>query len=238
VPPAPRVTAATRLVIGQSDHLAWMRARYGNDALAAVRFARVAHTLTTMEPIPAPPARRPSLAPFVVVAGFLVVAVILVLIGAERSAAPAPSVSIARPGTAAQPRDVVVIMRDYLFDPTPLVLVPGETIRLTVFDAGLQPHELVLGDRDVQAAWAAAHAAATPPAPFATPPAASVPPGTAGLRVWVGSGNRATVDWTVPTETQLLLMCHLPGHIEQGMVGRVDLRTELTPGSPGPALPS
>lgn len=188
-----------------------------------------------MEPVTTPPARRPSLAPFVVVAGFLVVAVILVLIGAERSAAPAPSVSIDQPGTAAQPRDVVVIMRDYLFDPTPLVLVPGETIRLTVFDAGLQPHELVLGDADAQAAWAAAHAAATPPAPFATPPAASVPPGTGGLRVWVGSGDRATVDWTVPSTEQLFLMCHLPGHIEQGMVGRVELRTTPDRGSPLPA---
>lgn len=160
-----------------------------------------------------------------VVVGFLVVAVILVLIGAERSAAPAPSVSIARPGTSAEPRDVVVIMRDYLFDPTPLVLVPGETVRMTVFDAGLQPHELVLGDARVQEAWAAAHAAATPPAPFATPPPASVPPTTGGLRVWVGSGDRTTVVWTVPAEGDLLLMCHLPGHIAQGMVGRVELRS-------------
>lgn len=172
-----------------------------------------------------PQPRRPSIAPFVVVAGFLVVAVILVFIGAERSAAPAPSVAITRAGTAAEPRDVVVIMRDYLFDPTPLVLVAGETIRLTVFDAGLQPHELVLGDGEVQSAWAAAHAAATPPAPFATPPAASVPPDTGGLRVWVGSGNQVTVDWTVPEQGELLLMCHLPGHVEQGMVGQVDLRT-------------
>src|SRR5690349_12505335 len=118
------------------------------------------------QPSPTSTTRRPSVAPFVVVAGFLVVAITLVLIGAERSAAPAPSVGIARAGTADQPRDVVVIMRDYLFDPTPVVLVPGETIRLTVFDAGLQPHELVLGDAAVQSAWSTAHAEATPPAPF------------------------------------------------------------------------
>jgi len=170
----------------------------------------------------------------VVVAGFLVVAVVLVLVGAERSAAPAPSVGIVRTGTPEQPRDVVVIMRDYLFDPTPLVLVPGETIRLTAFDAGLQPHELVLGDAAVQATWAAAHAAATPPAAFATSPPASVPADTGGLRVWLGSGDRATVDWVVPPSDGLLLMCHLPGHVEQGMVGRVELRDELG----GEAVPS
>ena len=181
------------------------------------------------------PTRRPSLAPFAVVSGFLVVAVILVFIGAERSAAPAPSVTVDRAGTAEQPRSVVIIMRDYLFDPTPLVLVPGETIRLTAFDAGLQPHELVLGDEAVQAAWMAAHAAATPPAPFATPPAASVPPGTGGLRVWLGSGEQTTVDWTVPAEGALLLMCHLPGHVEQGMVGQVELRTTLEAGPSGAA---
>jgi uncharacterized cupredoxin-like copper-binding protein len=178
-------------------------------------------------PDPSVPARRPSLAPFVVITGFLVVAVVLVLIGAERSAAPAPSVGIAQPGTSERPRDVVIIMRDYLFDPTPLVLVPGETIRLTAFDAGLQPHELVLGDAAVQAAWASAHAAATPPAAFATAPPASVPPGTGGLRLWLGSGDRATTDWVVPPTGELLLMCHLPGHVEQGMVGRVELRAEL-----------
>ena len=187
---------------------------------------------------PATPARRPSAAPFVIVAGFLAVAIVLVLIGAERSAAPAPSVGIDRPGTAAEPREVVVIMRDYLFDPTPLVLVPGETIRLTAFDAGLQPHELVLGDADVQAAWAAAHAAATPPAAFATSPPASVPPGTGGLRVWLGSGDRATVDWVVPPGGELLLMCHLPGHVDQGMVGRVELRDEPDGGAVPSGVPS
>lgn len=185
------------------------------------------------QPTPPGAQRRPSAAPFVVVAAFLVVAVVLVLIGAERSAAPAPSVSIARAGTPDQPRDVVVIMRDYMFDPTPLVLVPGETIRLTTFDAGLQPHELVLGDAAVQDAWSSAHAAATPPAPFATSPPASVPPGTGGLRVWVGSGDRSTVEWTVPADGELLLMCHLPGHIEQGMIGRVELRDASPAGATG-----
>lgn len=197
---------------------------------------RPAHTVGRMSRLgPSVPARRPSLAPFVVVAAFLVAAVVLVLIGAERSAAPAPSVGVARPGTAEQPRDVVVIMRDYLFDPTPLVLVPGETIHLTAFDAGLQPHELVLGDASVQAAWAAARAAATPPAAFATAPPPSVAPGTGGLQLWLGSGDTATVDWVVPSTGELFLMCHLPGHVEQGMVGRVELRDGLD-GAVGPSV--
>jgi uncharacterized cupredoxin-like copper-binding protein len=63
-----------------------------------------------------------------------------------------------------------------------------------------------------------------------------VAPGTGGLRVWVGSGNSTTVSWTVPATGELLLMCHLPGHLEQGMVGRVELRDEPS-GSPVAGTP-
>jgi uncharacterized cupredoxin-like copper-binding protein len=170
------------------------------------------------------PTRRPSLAPLIVVAIFFVVAVTLVLIGAQQSAAPAPSIGITRAGTPADPRPVTVLMRDYLFDPTPLVLVAGETIRLTVFSAGMTAHELVLGDDAVQQAWAAADAAATPPAPFATAPPASVPPATGGIRLLLTSGETATVDYVVPETGVLKLLCHLPGHIERGMIGQVELR--------------
>ena len=131
---------------------------------------------------------------------------------------------IARPGTPDAPRDVTVIMRDYRFDPTPIVLVPGETVRLTVLNGGLVEHELTLGDEAVQAAWARADAAATPPAPFATPPPASVPPGTGGLRLLLGSGEQAEVAYSVPESGSLSLVCHLPGHVERGMTGAVELR--------------
>jgi uncharacterized cupredoxin-like copper-binding protein len=167
----------------------------------------------------------PSRAPVVVVIGFFAVAITLVLVGAQLSASPAPSVSVDRPGTSDAPRPVNVIMRDYHFDPTPVVLVAGETVRFTVFNAGLVIHEMTLGDAAVQAAWTSADAAATPPAPFATAPPASVPPGVGGLRVMVPSGGRVEVEYTVPSDETLLLRCNLPGHAEQGMVGEVELRT-------------
>lgn len=154
----------------------------------------------------------------------MVVAITLVLIGAQRSGAPPPSVRIDRPGTPASPRPVVILMRDFLFDPTPFVLVAGETVAITVIDAGLEPHEMVLGDAAVQAAWSAANAAATPPAPFATRPPASVAPDVGGVRVWLDQGQSETVIYEVPVDQELQLMCHIPGHIEQGMIGRVELR--------------
>jgi uncharacterized cupredoxin-like copper-binding protein len=115
-------------------------------------------------------------------------------------------------------------MRDYRFDPTPLYLYPGETVELHVFNAGMVEHELVLGDEAVQAAWAQADAAATPPAPLATAPPASVAPGVGGLRVLLGSGQSTTIPYQVPVDGILLMICNLPGHAERGMVGQVELR--------------
>ncbi len=165
-----------------------------------------------------------SRAPIVVVIVFAVVAITLVFIGMQRSSEPPPEVEISVAGTADEPRPVTVIMRDYRFDPTPVVLVPGETVRFTVFNAGLEVHDFVIGDGDVQKAWSIADAAATPPNLLATAPPASVPPGTGGLRIFLRSGEQASVDYDVPSDEQLSLLCHIPGHIEKGMIGRVDLR--------------
>lgn len=165
-----------------------------------------------------------SRAPVVVVVVFGVIATVLVFIGMQRSTAPPPDVEITRPGTAAEPRDVTVIMRDYRFDPTPVVLVPGETVRFTIFNAGLVVHDFVIGDESVQRAWSRADAEATPPNLLATAPPASVPPDTGGLRVLLTSGKSAEVEYEVPSDEQLALLCHIPGHIEKGMVGAVDLR--------------
>lgn len=167
---------------------------------------------------------RASRAPVFVIIAFGVVATVLVIIGMQRPSEPPPEVRIARAGTPAQPRDVTVIMRDYRFDPTPVVLIPGETVRFTILNGGLIDHDFVIGDEAVQRAWHAADAAATPPSLLATAPPASVPPETGGLRVLLGSGQQAVVEYTVPVGQQLALLCHIPGHIEKGMVGAVDLR--------------
>jgi len=158
------------------------------------------------------------------VAVFGVLATVLVLIGMQRPSEPPPHVTIGQPGTAQQPRDVTVIMRDYRFDPTPVVLIPGETVRFTIFNAGLVAHDFVIGDEAVQRAWHIADAEATPPSLLATVPPASVPPDTGGLRVLLSSGQKTVVEYAVPAAEQLAILCHIPGHIEKGMVGAVELR--------------
>jgi uncharacterized cupredoxin-like copper-binding protein len=160
----------------------------------------------------------------VVVIVFAIVAVTLVFIGMQRPGEPPPDVEISQAGTAEAPRDVIVIMRDYRFDPTPVVLVPNETVRFTVFNAGLEVHDFVIGDAGVQSAWHKADAEATPPNLMATAPPASVPPETGPLRVFLRSGEQASVDYQVPGDELLAILCHIPGHIEKGMVGAVEMR--------------
>ena len=162
-----------------------------------------------------------SRAPVVVLIVGLGLAVALVLLGAELAASPAPPPQISQPGTPESPREVNVIMRDYQFNPRPLYLVAGETVRLNIINGGLVEHELVLGDSSVQDAWRRADALASPPAPFATSAPASVAPGTGGERVLLPSGASTSVVYRVPVDGRLQLFCHLPGHTEQGMVGEV-----------------
>ncbi|MFN8624147.1 MAG: hypothetical protein U0869_25680 [Chloroflexota bacterium] len=185
--------------------------------------------MTPPQPRPEP---RISRAPVIVVGIFFAIAVTLVIIGAQLSLSPPPQVTITTPGTADAPRPINVIMRDYHFDPTPVILVPGETVRITLFNAGMVDHEMTLGDAAVQEAWFKADAAATPPVPFASAPPASVTPGTGGLRVLLASGKQAIVEYTVPASGQVLLLCNLPGHIARGMIGQVELRSLGGPSAP------
>jgi uncharacterized cupredoxin-like copper-binding protein len=169
------------------------------------------------------PPRRISRWPVVFAIGGLAVAFALVYLGARLAARPAAAPDLSHPGTPDNPRQVSVIMHDYVFSPNPLYLVPGETVELLVINGGVVPHELVLGDATVQQAWASADAAVTPPGPLATAPPASVPAGTGGIQVLLDPGEQQTLTYTVPTGQQLQLVCHLPGHVERGMVGSVIL---------------
>ncbi|HSW43877.1 MAG TPA: hypothetical protein VLM76_15375 [Patescibacteria group bacterium] len=178
------------------------------------------------------PARPSALAAAALVLGGLGVAACA---GSSVPATPAIT-----PGTVGMPRQVNVILRDFEFAPAIVDLVPGETITLNVVNGGLAPHELVLGPRAVQDAWAAAEAPVANPPPGPTP-AISVPPGLEGLRVVVSSGATQTVTYRVPTDIteQILMGCHISDHWERGMAGAVRF---VGPGGvplegAGPALP-
>src|SRR3954451_2140559 len=74
-------------------------------------------------------------------------------------AGPPPATPPIRPGRAAAPREVNIVMKDWVFLPDPVDLVPGETVVLHVINGGLEVHEAVIGPAAVQDAWEAAEAA-------------------------------------------------------------------------------
>jgi hypothetical protein len=151
------------------------------------------------------------------------------LLGAACAPGATPPASF-QPGTAAAPREVNLIASDYAFVPDVVRVFPGETVLLHIVNAGLEPHEAVIGDGAVQAAWEEAEAGTGghPPGPT---PIVSVPPDRAGLRVVVASGQRADVIWTVPPNPGSsasagaggwVVGCHIPGHFAKGMLVPVE----------------
>ena len=155
---------------------------------------------------------------------------VLLLLAACAAGGPVATPPIS-PGTAASPRDVNVIARDYVFEPPVVDLVPGETVVLHVINGGLEVHEAIFGDDRVQDAWEAAEAAVAgaPPGPT---PRVSVPPDVSGVRIVVQSGQRVDLEWTVPADagrTAWMVGCHIPGHWAKGM--QVPVRW-VTPGGP------
>ena len=142
-------------------------------------------------------------------------------LGAACEAGQPPVTPTPVAGTAADPREVNIVAKDYLFLPDALDLVPGETVLLHVINGGLEVHEAVIGDAAIQVAWEVAEAASAggPPGPT---PVVSVPPEVAGLRIVVASGERVDVRWTVPVDapdgrSEWVVGCHIPGHWEKGM---------------------
>jgi uncharacterized cupredoxin-like copper-binding protein len=152
--------------------------------------------------------------------------VVALVVGCELAGPPAtPAI---RPGSSDAPRELNVILKDWLFVPDPVDVVPGESVLVHVVNGGLEIHELVIGDSGVQAAWEAAEAAAADPPPGPTP-VVTVPAGLAGIRVVVPSGQRVDVAWTVPSDRAalagLVLGCHIPGHWAKGMRAALRIAT-------------
>ena len=151
-------------------------------------------------------------------------ALVLAIGVAGCDAGPPPATPPIRAGTSAAPREVNIVMKDWVFLPDPVDIVPGETVLLHVVNGGLEIHEVVIGGPAVQDAWETAEGAAANPPPGATP-LVSVSSDLAGIRIAVPSGQRIDLAWTVPADPAvvggLVLGCHIPGHWAKGMKAAV-----------------
>ena len=174
------------------------------------------HVKVERSPFRAPRHTLPVVSARALVRILVAIAPLAALGGCAGGTAPTATPPIV-PGGSDSPREVNLIAKDYSFLPDALDLVPGETVLLHVVNGGLDVHEAIVGDIATQSAWEVAEAA-TVGAPPGPTPVVSVPPGFAGLRVVVASGERVDVVWTVPeTDADFIVGCHIPGHWEKGM---------------------
>src|SRR4051794_34143259 len=111
-------------------------------------------------------------------------------------------------------RTVAVRMTDQMrFTPSRISVRRGETIRFRVTNAGALPHEMVLGTRAELARHAAAMRSGTTAHDPHAPGMLEVPPGATGELVW--SFTKAG---------RFDFACLVPGHLEAGMAGTIDVR--------------
>jgi uncharacterized cupredoxin-like copper-binding protein len=119
-----------------------------------------------------------------------------------------------RPGDPAKvSRTIGVSMSDDMrFTPAEVTVKKGETIRFFVKNAGKVPHEMVIGTM----AELKAHAVqmrSMPTMQHADPNMITLKPGQRGGIVWQFD-KAGTVDFA----------CLIPGHLEAGMAGKVEVR--------------
>lgn len=121
---------------------------------------------------------------------------------------------VGKPGDpAAASRTVDVTMDDSMrFTPSRISVKKGETIRFFVKNTGKLPHEMVIGTRDELEAHAEMMRKMPDMQHDAEPNRTTLAPGQRGGLVWQFD-QAGSVDFA----------CLVPGHMEAGMVGKVEV---------------
>jgi uncharacterized cupredoxin-like copper-binding protein len=114
-------------------------------------------------------------------------------------------------GAAARANDgtIRITIHYSKFDPADLAVEPGETVRFVVVNTDPIDHEFILGDDRVQLV----HEEGTEAHHAPRPGEVSVP-----------AGGTVVTTYTFPAASgSLIFGCHLPGHYDFGMRGRVEI---------------
>ncbi len=123
--------------------------------------------------------------------------------------------AIGRPGNPeAVARNIEIEARDIAFDVTQLTIKPGTTVRFVIRNTGKLPHEFVLGTASEQAEHAKEMQGMMPGMKHDDPNAVTVEPGQTAELIWQFSEQPQQIEYA----------CHVPGHFEAGMLGKIDLR--------------
>ncbi len=110
-------------------------------------------------------------------------------------------------------RTVEVTMNDTLrFDPAEMKFKAGETVRFVVRNAGRIRHEMVIGS-EAELAEHAAMMRANPAMQHADP-----------NMIWLAPGQQDELVWQFGRSGAFAFACLVPGHLEAGMTGRIEVR--------------
>jgi uncharacterized cupredoxin-like copper-binding protein len=100
---------------------------------------------------------------------------------------------------------------DFRFNPGEITVKEGETIAFVLTNTGQLPHELVIGDEEVQAEHEEEMADIHAMEEMGDKPYA----------VEAHAGDTATLVYTFDDPGTLLIGCHVPGHYDAGMRGTI-----------------
>jgi len=103
-------------------------------------------------------------------------------------------------------RVITLTIEHSKFHPAEVRVEPGERVRFIVVNDDPIDHELIVGDAAVQER----HERGSEPDHGAVPGEVSIPAGTT-----------RTTDYTFGETGDLIFGCHLPGHYDYGMRGRI-----------------
>ena len=105
--------------------------------------------------------------------------------------------------------EVGVTARDFAFEPATIQVTAGQTVRLTLTNAGSVEHDLSVMEIPLEQLTAAA-------TPMEGHEMGAVAP---ELHVAVQAGQSATIEFTATRPGTYEFLCAVPGHKDAGMVG-------------------
>lgn len=132
--------------------------------------------------------------------------------GHDMSAMPSAA-GLGRPGDPAKvDRTIEVVMSDSMrFEPGQIDVKAGETIRFFIKNSGKLAHEMVIGSLDDMKA----HAEQMKSMPGMKHAEANM--------ITLNPGQRGGLVWTFDRPGKVDFACLVPGHMEAGMVGKVNV---------------
>lgn len=130
---------------------------------------------------------------------------------------PTPAATTFLAGTAAAPRRIAVTMTDaFRFDPSDVTVQAGETVTFVLTNAGVIEHDFTIGDADAQERHALEMISG------------EMHHGVDPNALMVDAGSSGELTFTFGDPAEWLIGCHVAGHYDAGMQGKLHIVASLS----------